>query len=70
MGKVVRELTVVGLPMALQSVITAIGGLIVINRINQFELDFLTGYAVANKIYGLLEIADSSYGLAIVAFVS
>lgn len=69
-GKVVRELTVVGLPMALQSVITAIGGLIVINRINHFELDFLTGYAVANKIYGLLEIAASSYGLAIVAFVS
>lgn len=67
---VIKELIIVGLPMALQSVITAIGGLIVVNRINQFELDFLTGYTVANKIYGLLEIAASSYGLAIVAYVS
>ncbi len=67
---VIQELIVVGLPMALQSVITAIGGLIVVNRINQFELDFLTGYTVANKIYGLLEIAASTYGMAIVAYVS
>ena len=67
---VVKELMTIGLPMALQSVITAIGGLIVTNRINQYELSFLTGYTIAGKIYVLLEIAASSYGLAVVAYVS
>ena len=67
---VVKELMTIGLPMALQSVITAIGGLIVINRINQYELSFLTGYTITGKIYALLEIAASSYGLAVVAYVS
>jgi Na+-driven multidrug efflux pump len=66
----VKELLTIGLPMALQSVITAIGGLIVINRINQYELAFLTGYTIAGKIYVLLEIAASSYGMAVVAYVS
>lgn len=56
--------------MALQSVITAIGGLIVTNRINQYELSFLTGYTIATPIYALLETAASSYGLAVVAYVS
>ncbi|MBQ6588264.1 MAG: MATE family efflux transporter [Butyrivibrio sp.] len=67
---VVQELLTVGLPMALQSVITAIGGLIVIRCVNQFEIDFLTGYTIAGKIYALLEIAASSYGMAVVAYVS
>ena len=67
---VVKELITVGLPMALQSVITAIGGLIVIRCVNQFEIDFLTGYTIAGKIYALLEIAASSYGMAVVAYVS
>lgn len=67
---VVKELMTIGLPMALQSVITAIGGLIVTNRINQYELSFLTGYTIATPIYALLETAASSYGLAVVAYVS
>ena len=66
----VKELLTVGLPMALQSVITAIGGLIVIRCVNKFEIDFLTGYTIAGKIYALLEIAASSYGMAVVAYVS
>ncbi len=67
---IVKDLMTIGLPMALQSVITAIGGLIVTNRINQYELSFLTGYTIAGKVYILLEIAASSYGLAVVAYVS
>ena len=66
----VRELIVVGLPMALQSVITAIGGLIVIRCVNRYDITFLTGYTIAGKIYALLEIAASSYGMAVVAYVS
>ena len=68
--QVIRNLLTIGLPMAFQSVITAIGGLIVISRVNQYEISFLTGYTIAGKIYALLEIAASSYGLAVVAYVS
>jgi putative MATE family efflux protein len=66
----VWELLEVGLPMAFQSVITAIGGLIVIRCVNQYEISFLTGYTIAGKIYALLEIAASSYSMAVVAYVS
>ncbi|MDE5818441.1 MAG: MATE family efflux transporter, partial [Lachnospiraceae bacterium] len=59
-----------GIPMTMQSVITSIGGLIVVNRINQFEIAFLAGYSAAAKLYGLLEIAASSFGLAAAAYVS
>ncbi|SFU83630.1 MATE family efflux transporter [Butyrivibrio sp. M55] len=65
-----KKLLTVGLPMALQSVITAIGGLIVISNVNRYDIDFLTGYTIAGKIYALLEIAASSYGMAVVAYVS
>lgn len=59
-----------GIPMTMQSVITSIGGLIVVNRINQYEIAFLAGYSAAAKLYGLLEIAASSFGLAAAAYVS
>lgn len=67
---VMKRLFRMGLPMALQSLITSIGGLIVVNRINQYDLTFLAGYTSAVKLYGLLEIAASSFGLAAAAYVS
>lgn len=50
-----------GLPMALQCVITATGGLFVQATANGFGIIFVTGYAAANKLYALLEIAATSY---------
>ena len=50
-----------GLPMASQSVITATGGLFVQATANGFGIVFVTGYAAANKLYALLEIAATSY---------
>lgn len=50
-----------GLPMAAQSVITATGGLFVQATANGFGIIFVTGYAAANKLYALLEIAATSY---------
>ncbi len=50
-----------GVPMGLQSVITAIGGLFVQATANGFGIIFVTGYAAANKLYALLEIAANSY---------
>ena len=65
-----HKLISTGLPMAIQSIITAIGGLIVTRNVNMFGIDFLSGYTIGGKIYALLEIAASSYGMAIVAYVS
>lgn len=50
-----------GLPMGIQSIITAIGGLFVQAIANGFGIIFVTGYAAANKLYALLEIAATSY---------
>lgn len=50
-----------GLPMGLQSVITATGGLFVQATANEFGIIFVTGYSAANKLYALLEIAATSY---------
>ena len=44
--------------------------MIVVNRINQYDITFLAGYTAAVKLYGLLEIAASSFGLAVVAYVA
>lgn len=67
---ITTKLLRLGIPMALQSVITSVGGLIVVNRINQYDITFLAGYTAAVKLYGLLEIAASSFGLAAAAYVS
>lgn len=50
-----------GLPMGIQSIITATGGLFVQATANGFGIIFVTGYAAANKLYALLEIAATSY---------
>ena len=50
-----------GLPMGIQSIITAAGGLFVQATANGFGIVFVTGYAAANKLYSLLEIAATSY---------
>lgn len=57
-----------GLPMGLQSMITAVGGLIVQSVINGFGIIFIAGYTAANKLYGLLEIAAASYGYGVNTF--
>ena len=67
-----RELMVqqlrLGLPLCLQNMITSFGGLVVQSVINGFGVLFIAGYTAANKLYGLLEIAASSYGYAMSSY--
>lgn len=60
-GTIATEQLKLGLPMGMQSVITATGGLFVQATANGFGIIFVTGYAAANKLYALLEIAATSY---------
>lgn len=59
--KIAKDQLKLGLPMGIQSIITAIGGLFVQATANGFGIIFITGYAAANKLYALLEIAATSY---------
>ncbi len=59
-----------GIPMGFQNVITAAGGLMVQSVVNGFGVLFLAGYTAANKLYGLLEVAASSYGYGISTYTA
>lgn len=63
------RLFVLGLPMAFQNAIIAVGGMIVQSVVNGFGVIFIAGFTATNKLYGLLEIAATSYGYALVTYV-
>ena len=62
---VARRLMLLGLPIAAQNAIIAIGGMIVQRIVNTLGVSFIAGYTATNKLYGVLEIAAISYGYAI-----
>lgn len=66
--KQAEDLLKLGIPMGVQNMITAAGGVIVQRVINGFGILFIAGFTAANKLYGLLEIAASSYGSAVAAY--
>lgn len=58
-----------GCPMALQNIMIAIGGMIIQSVVNGFGVAFLAGFTATNKLYGVLEIAATSYGYAMITYV-
>lgn len=64
-----RKLLFLGSPMAFQNAIIAMGGMIVQFVVNGFGVIFIAGFTATNKLYGLLEIAATSYGYAMVTYV-
>ena len=62
------RLTVLGLPMSLQNAIIALGGMIIQRVVNRYGVVFIAGFTAANKLYGILEIAATSYGYAMVTY--
>ena len=63
------RLVFLGLPLAAQNAIIAIGGMIIQSVVNGFGVSFIAGYTAANKMYGLLEMAAVSFGYAMVTYV-
>lgn len=63
------HLLMLGFPMAFQNAIIAIGGMIVQSVVNGFGVIFIAGFTATNKLYGVLEIAATSYGYAMVTYV-
>ena len=54
---------------AAQNAIIAIGGMIITAVVNGYGVAFIGGYTAANKLYGILEIAATSYGYAMITYV-
>ena len=63
------RLFLLGLPMAFQNGIIAVGGMFVQFAVNGYGVIFIAGFTATNKLYGLLEIAGTSYGYAMVTYV-
>lgn len=60
----IKELLAFSLPLALQSITIAIGGIFLQSVINQQGSIFIAGYTATNKMYGLMECSATALGLA------
>ncbi len=58
-----------GTPVALQNGIISVGGMVVQSVINRYGMLFIAGFTATNKLYGILEIAATSYGYAVTSYV-
>ncbi len=63
------KLLFLGSPMAFQNGIIAVGGMIVQSVVNGFGVTFIAGFTATNKLYGVLEIAATSYGYSMITYV-
>lgn len=66
--KPARELMIFGIPLALQYVVIALGGMILQSTINLQGSIFVAGFTAVNKLYGLLESTAISFGIAFSTF--
>lgn len=64
-----KKLLLLGLPLAAQNSIIAVGGMIVSVVINSFGGVYIASYVSVTKLYGLLEIAATSFGFALMTYV-
>jgi len=68
--KLFKDLFYLGSPLAFQNAIISVGGIIVQSVVNSFGFLFVAGFTATNKLYGLLEVAATSFGYAITTFNS
>ena len=67
-GRLPFRLLMLGFPMAFQNAIISVGGMIVQFVVNGFGVLFIAGFTATNKLYGVLEVAATSYGYAMVTY--
>lgn len=69
-GKLCMKLLKLGMPVALQNILIAVGGLTIQSVVNQYGLHFVAGFTATNKLYGLLELAAIAFGFAVSTYTS
>ncbi|EET59202.1 MATE efflux family protein [Marvinbryantia formatexigens DSM 14469] len=62
------KLLQLGFPMAFQNAVISVGGMIVQSVVNSFGVHFIAGFTATNKLYGMLEVAATSYGFAMTTY--
>ena len=67
-GRLPLRLLMLGFPMAFQNAIISVGGMIVQFVVNGFGVLFIAGFTATNKLYGVLEVAATSYGYAMTTY--
>lgn len=67
-GRLPLRLLMLGFPMAFQNAIISVGGMIVQFVVNGFGVLFIAGFTATNKLCGVLEVAATSYGYAMVTY--
>ena len=67
--KLCLDLMALGAPVAAQNMVISVGGMIVQRVVNSFDVVFVAGYTATNKLYGVLEIAATSFGYAMTVYV-
>ena len=67
-GELQLRLLNLGMPMAFQNAVISVGGMIVQFVINGFGVEFIAGFTATNKLYGMLEVAATSYGFAMTTY--
>ncbi len=64
-----KDLLKLAWPMMAQNLVISLGGMVVQSQVNQYSLSFIAGYAATNKLYGMLEMAATAYGFAMVTYI-
>ena len=64
-----RRLLGLGSPAAAQNLIISIGGMVVQSVVNRYGVLVVAGFTATNKLYGILEIAATSFGYAVTTYV-
>jgi len=67
---ILKEYTALGVPMVLQSLVIAMGGFFVQNRVNAYGTAFMAGMSATVKVFGLLETAAIALAQSAATFVS
>ena len=69
-SSIIKRQCGLGIPLALQPVLIAIGGMILQSSINRHGFVFIAGFTATNKIYGLLESSAISLGYAVTTYTA
>lgn len=64
----IGRLMYLGVPVAFQNIVIAVGGMVVQFVVNKFGVLFIAGFTATNKLYGILEMAAISYGFAMTTY--
>ena len=67
---ILKRLLILGVPVMFQNTIISVGGMVVQSVVNGFGFLFVAGFTATNKLYGLLEVAATSFGYAITTYVA